>query len=65
MVDRPNDRRIDPLIKSPSEQKQVAENWHDDPWDIVEGSFNGSLDGSHGEERDYASRRLPFAGREI
>ena len=26
---------IDPLIKSTKEEKQIAENWHDDPWDIV------------------------------
>ena len=26
---------IDPLIKSTKEDKQIAENWHDDPWDIV------------------------------
>ena len=26
---------IDPLIKSTKKEKQIAENWHDDPWDIV------------------------------
>ena len=26
---------IDPLIKSTKKEIQIAENWHDDPWDIV------------------------------
>ena len=47
-IDRPNDRTIDPLIKSTREEKQVAENWHDDPWDIVVDNLESSV-----EPRDF------------
>ena len=47
-IDRPSDRTIDPLIKSTREEKQVAENWHDDPWDIVVGNLESSV-----EPRDF------------
>ena len=42
------DRTIDPLIKSTREEKQVAENWHDDPWDIVVDNLESGV-----EPRDY------------
>ena len=47
-IDRPSDRTIDPLIKSTREEKQVAENWHDDPWDIVVDNLESSV-----EPRDF------------
>jgi UPF0755 protein len=43
-IDRPSDRTIDPLIKSTREEKQVAENWHDDPWDIVVDNLESSVE---------------------
>ena len=39
---------IDPLIKSAREENQVAENWHEDPWDIVVDGVESSV-----EPRDY------------
>ena len=39
---------IDPLIKSTKNDDQVAENWHDDPWDIVVDNSESSV-----EPRDF------------
>ena len=35
---------IDPLIKSTTRDDQVAENWHDDPWDIVVDGSESSIE---------------------
>jgi len=35
---------IDPLIKSTTRDDQVAENWHDDPWDIVVDGSESSVE---------------------
>jgi UPF0755 protein len=48
MANSPTDQPIDPLIKSARADKQVAENWHDDPWDIVVDSSESSV-----EPRDF------------
>jgi len=48
MADSPADQPIDPLIKSARTDKQVAENWHDDPWDIVVDNSDSSV-----EPRDF------------
>ena len=34
-TNQPTNQPIDPLINSARADKQVAEDWHDDPWDIV------------------------------
>ena len=39
---------IDPLIKSGKNDDRVAENWHDDPWDIVVDNSDSSI-----EPRDF------------
>jgi UPF0755 protein len=48
MANSPADQPIDPLIKSARADKQVAENWHDDPWDIVVDNSESSV-----EPRDF------------
>ena len=44
----PSNSPIDPLINSAREEKQIAENWHDDPWDIVVDVVESSV-----EPRDF------------
>ena len=39
---------IDPLIKSTKQDDQVAENWHDDPWDMIADNLDSSV-----EPRDF------------
>ena len=35
---------IDPLIKSTKQDDQVAENWHDDPWDMIADNLDSSVE---------------------
>ena len=48
MFKPPSNSPIDPLINSAREEKQIAENWHDDPWDIVVDVVESSV-----EPRDF------------
>lgn len=48
MVNPPIDPLFDPLIKSTKNDNRVAEDWHDDPWDIVVDNSESSV-----EPRDF------------